>query len=229
MNRKDRSANPNRPFSAISQNELQGYLQDLFDEVEVPSDDVPRSDEPKRSHSDPAAAAPVSRPARVENRTPGGPRKGLPEWARQPFQGLTFEVGGLTLAIPLSKLSGVDRLPKGFGCQNLEPAWLMGEFQHRGQNVRVVNTENWLIPPKHRAAGKDTGAEATYVILVGDGQWGIACDEPGKVISIAPIDINWRSTISQRGWLLGTVPKHVCVLLDIDLFVALLTHKASQG
>lgn len=163
----------------------------------------------------PVAAAPVEPQA----------APGTPEWARSQFQCLVFNVAGLALAVPLTKLSGVVPWPEDITPMPNRSALFLGLTRHQGRNVKVVDTALMVLPDNRQPASLAPAEERLqHLILLDEGRWGLACDSIGEVLTLEPEDVRWRGSQGKRPWLAGTVLKHLCALLDADAFVELLLH-----
>lgn len=147
---------------------------------------------------------------------------GRPDWAAAEFQSLLFQVAGLTLAVPLAKLNGV--LPLDLNEVTPMPghsALFLGLIDHLGQQVRVVDTAQVVLPPERLAQAGDPPA-VSHLVLIGEGRWGLAASGIGQVISLHADDVKWRGSLGKRPWLAGTVIRHMCALLEVDAFLDLL-------
>ena len=150
----------------------------------------------------------------------------LPDWRRQPFDSLLFKVAGsLTLAVPLVRLNGVikwdDRITHVPGHAD----WVLGVLPVRGRQIKVIDVAKFVIPENHRArSGLNRDRAFKHVVLIGDGSWGLACDELGDVLKIGVEDVRWRDDhgSASRRWLAGTVIDLMCAVLDVDRFIAML-------
>jgi purine-binding chemotaxis protein CheW len=60
------------------------------------------------------------------------------------------------------------------------------------------------------------------ILIMDEGEWGLACDGIGEVITLVEGDVRWRTTQGKRPWLAGTVTGHLCALLDTDTFARML-------
>lgn len=162
-----------------------------------------------------AAAAPAAAPAA------GNP---YPDWAREEFQCLLFQVAGLTLALPLARLNGV--LPWDSAVVTPLPnhrPWFLGLREHLGTQVKLIDVAGIVLPPDRRAALTPAdGGRLGKVILIDGGRWGLACDAVAEVISLAPADVKWRGQAGSRPWLAGTVIRQMCALIDTEAFAAML-------
>jgi purine-binding chemotaxis protein CheW len=155
---------------------------------------------------------------------PEAPVSPYPDWARDDFQCLLFQVAGLTLALPLARLSGV--LP--WDAEAVTPMpnhqpWFLGLREHLGQQVKLIDVAGIVLPPDRHAALTPAGSgRLGKVILIDGGRWGLACDAVDEVIGLAPADVKWRGQAGSRPWLAGTVIQRMCALIDTEAFAAML-------
>ncbi|GAB4356620.1 MAG: hypothetical protein Kow006_23800 [Gammaproteobacteria bacterium] len=129
------------------------------------------------------------------------------------FQCLLFSVRGLTLAVPLDKLSGilewdgqVTKLPG-------RPDWFLGVMNYRGRQAGVVDTAGVVMPER---LDPDEPTDYRHIIFFDEGRWGFACEAVKEVIRLDREAVRWRTSRTQRPWLAGTVIEHMCALLDVD-------------
>lgn len=208
---------------------LSALLQDMPNYVEAEASAV----KPIPAQAPPAMA---EAPATLEPPTPldrsetardehAAAQPGLPAWARARFQCLVFQVAGLSLAVPLTKLNGVIPWQDGVTPMPNRSALFLGLLHHQQRNVKVVDTA-LMVLPEGRQPGSLAPPQArlAHIILLDEGRWGLACDNIGEVLTLDPDDVRWRSAQGKRPWLAGTVLKHLCALLDTDAFVDLLLH-----
>lgn len=149
---------------------------------------------------------------------------GLPDWHNEPFQALLFKVAGLTLAVPLAELNGVVEWTDAVTEMPGHADFYMGILQHLGESVAVIDTARLVFPRDKLVtlAGDNPRERVKRIVLIGDGKWGLACDEVDEVITLQPDDVRWRTNRTTRYWLLGTVIEHMCALLDVAGFERML-------
>lgn len=156
--------------------------------------------------------APAPLPARSPAAAPA-------EQGQGSFQALLFKVAGLTLSIPLDKLNGILEW-RGVTELPGHAPWFLGLLPERGKQIKVIDTATIVVPAKYRI---DHGVEKLHkIILIGDGEWGLACDAVEEVITLNPGDVRWRGAEGKRTWLAGTVVQQMCALIEVDEFVRLL-------
>lgn len=151
---------------------------------------------------------------------PSNWNNGRPEWGQNRFDCLLFKVMGLTLAVPLVELGGILRIEEAprplFG----QPDWFLGLMRANDENVYLVDTAKWVLPP---SLLQDADQEAyEFVIKIHNSSWGLCCNKVAEAISLEPDQVKWRGAGSKRPWLAGTVIKEMCALLDIAAFAQLL-------
>lgn len=140
-----------------------------------------------------------------------------PVQTEMPSQVLLFSVAGLTLAVPLAELHGVLT----WSAASITPLpghapFFLGVRVHLGRNVKIIDVGHLISPGGRHMEVTDP----RHIVLIGDGEWGLACESIGEVITLAANDIRWRSARTERPWLLGTVTKYLCALLDTRAFAA---------
>lgn len=134
-----------------------------------------------------------------------------------PFQALLFGVAGLTLAVPLAELHGVLTWSKCITPLPGHAPFFLGVRVHLGRNVKVIDTGVLIAPRQRRPEGE---VDLRHIILIGGGEWGLACEDIGEVVTLRAHDVHWRSARTERPWLLGTVTEHLSALLDTQAFAA---------
>ncbi len=213
---------------------LTSYLESLLREVPEwtpePPGQVPAvTPHPAPGTGSASAPAATTAPARAPARERAGmpAPEGLqdvPEWGREPFECLLFQVAGLSLAAPLIRLNGV--IP----WQEVTPmpdhsSTFLGLLQHQGRQIKVVDLAQIVFPEGRAVPPAQERVE--HIVLVHQGRWGLACDAIGDVLSLQPGDVRWRSAQGKRPWLAGTARQHLCALLHTDALVQLLAAEDS--
>lgn len=148
----------------------------------------------------------------------------LPSWAAAQFQALLFRVAGLTLAVPLAELSGIQEWDDEAVTPMLgRIPWYLGLMEYRGRQMPVVDTAQLVLPPDRLASLMEQPEERlSRVVFIGDGRWGLACDEVAEVITLRQDQVKWRSSRTKRRWLAGTVIEHMCAIIDPPAFAEML-------
>jgi purine-binding chemotaxis protein CheW len=150
---------------------------------------------------------------------------GPPEWAESKFQCLLFNVGGLSLAVPLIKLNGVISWSDKIVETPNQTDWYLGVLMNLGKKVEVIDTAVMVLPAEHRKEMAVEPAERlSHILLVDDQKWGLACDSIGEVVWLNKEDVKWRSNKTKRPWLLGTAIEHMCAVMDTEAFAEMLGH-----
>ncbi len=149
--------------------------------------------------------------------------EGRPAWGEETFQALLFKVSGLTLAVPLVELSGVQEWhPERVTPLPGHVPWYLGLIQYRERNVPVVDTAQLVMPEDRQGKLPPWQERLRHVVFIGDGSWGLACDELAEVVTLQPDAVRWRTSRTKRRWLAGTVIDHMCALLDPPVFADVL-------
>lgn len=148
-----------------------------------------------------------------------------PAWREQPFEALLFDVGGLTLAVPLVSLGTIHTLESEITPLFGQPDWFLGILPTQTGNLKVLDTARWVMPERYQSELKDG---LKFVISVEGYDWGMAVHGVSKSIRLAPEQIKWRSQQGKRPWLAGTVIEHMCALLDVSALATLIVSGAAN-
>lgn len=176
------------------------------------------------------APAPVatetSRPA-VSDEPPAAisPPDTRPDWSEQPFECLIFKVAGLQLAVPLVLLGAIHRIEGNIKPIPGRPPWYLGMLPDRNQNLRIVDTAEWIMAGRVPANARDG---YRFVIRLDNSEWALACDDVAQSFTLDPDEVRWRSARSKRPWLAGTVVQHMCALIDVGTMAAMLARAEKE-
>lgn len=191
------------------------------------------------------AVAPVE--VRVEAPAAAAGETGIPSWGGAPFQSLLLRVQGLSLALPLVKLNRILPWTEPTHLPGYVP-WLLGVMRYLDRTVRVVDTAALVMPERLAGAaapergpktvaghGRQAGESARpadpagrHIVLIGDGRWGLTCDDVSSIITLDPAKVRWRSARTRRPWLAGTAVEHLCAVLDAERLAELLDADCPQ-
>lgn len=165
---------------------------------------------------EPAAAAALAR-LEIEAAAPM-PLVEQPHWRDKPFEALLFDVGGLTLAVPLILLGTIHPLDGEITPLFGQPDWFLGIMPTSAGNLKVVDTARWVMPERYTPALRDN---VRFVISVQGHDWGLAVHDVSQSVKLTPEQVKWRSQAGKRPWLAGTVIEHMCALVDVAALAAL--------
>ncbi|MDP2559813.1 chemotaxis protein CheW [Psychrobium sp. 1_MG-2023] len=141
------------------------------------------------------------------------------------FPVLYFTVGEYMFSVPLIKLKGIHILKKTnqlFG----KPNWFKGIQIERGHNINVIDTALYLLPEKDQSQ-LEQSTDYKYIIVLGDSNWGLACDSLVDSSELTHDEIKWRPELSRCPWLAGTVKERMCGLLSVDALIELFEQNES--
>jgi purine-binding chemotaxis protein CheW len=172
-------------------------------------------------------ATPVAAPVPVapETQPEPVPKPTRPEWSEAPFECLIFTVAGLQLAVPLILLGAIHRIEEDIRPIPGSPAWYMGIRAEREQNLRVVDTAEWIMAGRVPENARDN---YRFVIRLDNSNWGLACDDVAQSFTLSPDEVRWRTARSKRPWLAGTVINHMCALVDVQTMADLLVRAEQE-
>ncbi|MCO5784913.1 chemotaxis protein CheW [Pseudomonas sp. G11-1] len=143
-----------------------------------------------------------------------------PAWREAPFEALLFDVGGLTLAVPLISLGSIHSLDGPITPLFGQPDWFLGLLPTQAGNLKVLDTARWIMPERYAPELRDT---LRFVISVQGHEWGMAVHGVSQSIHLDPAQVKWRSGQGKRPWLAGTVIDQMCALVDVEALAELIT------
>jgi len=185
---------------------LDGYFEALLGDEGARECAVPPLPDPS------SGAAPGTAPSVGSDGT-------SPDWAGPRFDALLFRVNGLKLAVPASKVVGVEPYPRALAPALRQWPWLLGRFRTGAGEATLVDLSRIVIPARYRLAGPAAGP-GVRVILFGGGAWAFACDETVETMTLEADQVRWATGRGTRPWLAGTVMAHACGLLDLVALAA---------
>ncbi|MEH6556594.1 MAG: chemotaxis protein CheW [Oceanicoccus sp.] len=144
---------------------------------------------------------------------------GRPLWAQDRFECLLFRVSGLTLALPLVELAGIYPLV----IKSLEPederVLSIGLLPIKNGRISVIDTASVVMPDRYDRVMRE---RFNYVVAVKGMNWGLAVDNIDGA-HIQEIDgVQWRSQLTRRPWLAGTVLDRRCAIVEVNQLNAML-------
>lgn len=202
------------------QSYLDALLQDAAAELELTETEPAPTPKAPQLQVAPSVPAP-----QVEPITPAPPAqqppKAQPAWRQEPFEALLFNVGGLTLAVPLVSLGTIHALNSTITPLFGQPDWFLGLLPVQEGNLKVLDTARWIMPERYQPSLRD---ELRVVISVQGHEWGMAVHGVSESIRLDPAQVKWRSGQGKRPWLAGTVIEHMCALLDVEALAELINN-----
>ncbi|MEJ2694429.1 MAG: chemotaxis protein CheW [Candidatus Thiodiazotropha sp.] len=140
-----------------------------------------------------------------------------PPWAETPFQLLRFSLRGVNLVVPLRSLTGIMPLEGAVNHLPGQPPWSLGVAMNHATKVVVVDTRRLLMPT---AADEEPGH--SHLLLIGEGDLGLAVDGISGTMEIDKEAIRWRGGAAQHPWYGGILVEELSVLLDVDGVIEML-------
>lgn len=152
-----------------------------------------------------------------------------PAWTRQAFQTLFIDIGGMEIAIPMEGMCGIRKYPDQLTQLPNMPPWIDGVFKAHGQHIKVVNGRRLLMNQNSGLFETDLQYRPEFIVQIGDGRWGLACQSEDRAIKLEPEQVRWSGDNRRRRWVLGIIRKHLCALLDVEEFVRYLETGANSS
>lgn len=138
----------------------------------------------------------------------------VPDWAELPFQVLMFSVNKINLAVPLSRLSGILTLEDRISQLPGQPAWSLGVAVNHDTKVVVADTRRLLMPEV--VSDEQDTSSLKHVLLIGEGERGLAVDALKGTIMLDKEAIRWRGAKGRHPWYAGIIIEELTALLDVD-------------
>ncbi|MGF1789932.1 chemotaxis protein CheW [Photobacterium profundum] len=137
----------------------------------------------------------------------------------QEFQALFFEVCGVTFAVALTELGGIHQM---MDLNHLmgRPAWYLGLLTSKEQQFDVVDTARWVMADKLQ--NDDYKDDFSYIVMLGDSKWGLACDKLHGTEVLTSQSVRWREKAGKRPWLAGMVKEKMCALIHVNALISML-------
>jgi chemotaxis signal transduction protein len=203
---------------------LMNYLDTLLAEIDTLEDSSPRQ---AVKEPTPQADTFIEEAVSIETAVPVADRteevigsaaatSPAPPWAETPFQVLRFSINGVNMVVPLLKLAGIIPLDRPISHLPGQPAWSLGVTMNHETKVVVVDTPRLLMPD-----GEFGQAAYTHLLLIGEGDRGLAVDGLGGTVTIDKEEIRWRGDVAQHPWYGGILVEELSVLLDVEGVMAL--------
>jgi len=143
----------------------------------------------------------------------------MPSYAQDEFSALFFKVGHLILAVPLIELGRTLKFDSKLTSIPQQPIWFMGLKLDQDKKVGILNLA-YLIHGKSRAEKRCYSDDPfKNIILTGDSNWGLACDEIITIKKITPDKVRWRTDRQRKPWLVGTIIDDLVVIVDVNELV----------
>ncbi len=133
------------------------------------------------------------------------------------FSAIKFRVGRYDFVAPLNMLDGVSRIDKPPTPMFGQAAWHRGVAINRGQQLTLVDLGGLL-----GLTDAEPIADPDHVVLLPDGRHGLLSATAPEPFELAGGDIRWARPTARRPWLAAMIPSHMCVLVDVEVFLDML-------
>jgi len=193
---------------------LNGLLENLLSEVGIEQDIIPQKKTKKTLKK--TAKRSITEVVEAEKASAEvvDIKKAIPKWGEEEFTALIFEAKGTKFAVPLVLLNGITPLPEKSTIIPGQPEWHLGVSMLRGKQLVAVDVHKLF--GFSEAKNKIEISKNGYLIVVGDGGYGLYSEGLGTPIKLLPKDVRWATSSGDKEWLAGMLPDHMCALLDIE-------------
>jgi purine-binding chemotaxis protein CheW len=130
----------------------------------------------------------------------------------------------MQMAAPLDQLNGIIPMPERLTILPGQSHWFLGLARNREQNVQVIDLAS-VIQPHHQCDTPGKGQSAgQYILLIGEGHWGILCNSISTVLTLEPQQVQWQRS-PHVAYILGTMINQMHSVLCVDT----LLNRLSRG
>lgn len=136
---------------------------------------------------------------------------------KSPFSCLLIGLGNVRLAVPMSSLFGIRRMPEKPVRLPGSPPWVVGMLGGGDDKVQVVDLAALL--SGDGAAALPQRGTARHAVIIAEGRWAIGCEAASRTLRVDPVLVHWSGGNARRSWLAGIVPGELCTLVDARALV----------
>ena len=119
-----------------------------------------------------------------------------------------FNVAGLKLALPLARVTEIIDFAECSG--TAVPPLVLGNVVYEGRDVPVLDSARIILPDRNVTPSYQ------WLVMVDHGSYALACDSVDPSMEVAHDAVRWRTHLTKRRWLAGTLLQQRCALLDAD-------------
>jgi len=138
-----------------------------------------------------------------------------PSWASHRFANSMISVCGVKLLIPTQFIRGVRRLNRSLIPVTKETSWIKGRYQKNFEDIVTINTKLLVYGREEFIPTKYIEDNDVYLVIVGNGKWGFACESIGHGINLFSQDVAWRKKQGHRRWIAGTSVDNKAAIVDV--------------
>ena len=131
-----------------------------------------------------------------------------------------FRLGGLSLAIPSSRICAEPALPAELSGDAGSLVWMA--TLPGGHQLPVVDLARLMLPEDAAELSCPLSERAALLVVLDGGAWAICAEAHGELELLDLDGVQWRGPNSRRPWLAGTLASRRCALLDLDQMAAMI-------
>lgn len=123
---------------------------------------------------------------------------------------LLCDIDGVTLAVPMDFLNNIIRWPEqGLTALPEQAPWQLGVINQE-HDSQVIDLRHVL-----QTANPSTPLQASYIVIVDERRWGIACHQIKQIVTYQAAAIKWHDDLSQPAWSQGIIRDGLYHIVDI--------------
>ena len=128
------------------------------------------------------------------------------------FQVLLCDVAGVTIALPLVELGGIQKLTKITKIAK-KPSWFMGVMLKGDEKLNCIDASAWIRPERY-ASQQNAQTNYQFAVQLGKTPYALCCDGVSTTLALSKDDIKWRENTKNTPWLVGLLKENMCALID---------------
>ena len=143
----------------------------------------------------------------------------IPLWGQNSFKCLLVKSAGMSLIVPAMSVSYVERLNKKIIRLPLDAEAFRGVVTLRKRSVAVIDLYSLIsehTSPGNQQQGQLDAHHVEYVIVMGNGDYALTCDDIGEMITLDTEDVRWNKASFNNPLFTGVVPEYLCPIVNID-------------
>jgi purine-binding chemotaxis protein CheW len=142
----------------------------------------------------------------------------IPLWGQKPFECLLVKSAGMNLILPAMSVCNIERINKKIIRLPLDVEAFRGVVTLRNRSVAVIDLFHLV---SENASSNEQSKQVDshhveHVIVMENGDYALACDDVGEMITLSPKDIRWNKASFNNPMFSGIVPDYLCPIVDVD-------------
>lgn len=146
-------------------------------------------------------------------------RTKIPLWAEDSFKCLLVKSSGMSFMIPAMSISYIERIDKKIIRLPLDVEAFRGVVTLRERSVAIIDLFTLISENASndiQTASQIDESHVEHVIVMDDGQYALACEEVGELVTLESDDVRWNKASFSNPMFAGIVSEYLCTIVNID-------------